>query len=530
MSIAKKTTSLAAFLILAILSLGGFVSWGLYQMGHSIRGVIDIDTPLFESLSEIEIHKLEQNLSLREGVLEGMEHGASSSGFLAAISRFESLSTAVGKELLYIEEVLLEAAIHSDDPALNQVLSLVKKTEVVHHKFGELGKALFSDFRTKPAFSVEDMDIHLSGLLSLDKQMSQMLDESHREIKEKLHKSGKDLARMEETLLAIQLVLATVFLFLCAVVFYGVYRIMQQLGGDPSELASMAKRIAEGELREDSLSLDDNNSVMASMVIMQNRLAEVISEVKRVSKMVHSGAQELSQSSLGLSDRTESQAATLEMTAASTEQIASTVQSNVENTASARKLTERTGLRAAKGGDTANDAVKAMEGISDASEKVSAIVGVIDEIAFQTNLLALNAAVEAARAGEQGRGFAVVATEVRQLAGRSASAAKEIKELIEENVNRVQEGSALVINSGNELSSVVESFEALNNLIAQIAISSEGQSSDVNQINQSLMQIDTSTQQNSALVEESSAISQNLAELAEQLDQKISFFQVSQAA
>lgn len=527
MSIAKKTTCFAMLLILAILSLGGFVSWGLFQMGHAIRGVINVDTLLFESLSEIEIHKLEQSLSLREGVLEGMEHGASSGGLLAAISRFESLNTAVDKELLHIEEVALKAASDSDDIALKKVIRLVKEAEHAHHKFGELGKALFRDIQNKPVFTVKDMDIHLAGLLLLDEKMSQVLDESHQEVKEKLHGSGKALERMEENLLAIQLVLAAAFLILCFVVFYGVHRIMLQLGGDPSELASLAKRIAEGELSENSHCAADSSSVMASMVTMQGRLAEVILEVTKASKMVYAGAQELSQSSLSLSDSTELQAATLQMTAASTEEIACTVQSNVDHTSSAQELAESTGLRAEKGGSAAADAVAAMEGISSASEKVSAIVGVIDEIAFQTNLLALNAAVEAARAGDQGRGFAVVATEVRQLAGRSASAAREIKVLIEENVSRVQQGSALVNNSGKELNSVVKSFEGLRELIAQIAHSSEGQSTDVDQINQALTKLDISTQQNSALAEESSSISQNLADLAEQLDRKIGFFRVS---
>lgn len=530
MTIAKKITRIAALLILVILTLGGLSSWKIFQMGHSIRGVVDVDTPLAENISDIEIHKLEQSLSLRTGVLEGMEHGASSSGFLAEISHFQSLNTAVDEELLHIEEVILKASVHSDDPVLVKVVSLIKKAEDIHHKLGEQGKALFNDIRRNSEFTVEDLDQHLERLLPLDDQLSQVLSESHDKIKTKLHAAGQDLEKAEETLLLMQSVLAVTFLILGVVVSYGMSRIMQQLGGDPSELASMAKRIAEGELREEPLAPVTSSSVMASMLIMQNRLAEVISEVTRVSKMVQAGAQELSRGSLGLSERSEQQAATLEMTAASSEEIASTVQKNLENTVSARELVERTSLRAAKGGDTANDAVKAMEGISSAGEEVSAIVGVIDEIAFQTNLLALNAAVEAARAGEQGRGFAVVATEVRQLAGRSALAAKEIKVLIEENVRRVEDGSALVINSGNELASVVDSVEELNNLIAQIATSSEDQSFGTNQINRALVQLDTATQQNSALVEESSATSEHLAQLAVQLDQNISFFRVSRAA
>lgn len=519
-------------LMLGILTLGTFSTWGFYQMGHSIRGVVEIDTPLAENISDIEILKLEQSVSLRAGVLEGMEHGPTSSGFTSEVSHFNTLNTRVDEELLHIEEIIAEFSSHSNDTTLIQVDTLIKKAEAIHHELGTQGKALFSEIKENSAFTVKDLDRHMERMLPLDNQLSQVLEESHRKVADKLHASGLDLENTEEAMLVTQLVLAVFFLVIGTVVSLRVYRsVMQQLGGDPNELMSIAKRISEGELHEVSaVQIDTSSGVMASMIAMQSRLSEVVSEAAHISRMVHSGANELSQGSLGLAERSEAQAATLETTAASSEEISSTVQSNVENAIAARTLAESTSSRAAKGGTTATDAVKAMEGISNASGQVSAIVGVIDEIAFQTNLLALNAAVEAARAGEQGRGFAVVATEVRQLAGRSASAAKEIKELIEENVNRVQEGSALVISSGDELGRVVESIEELNTLIAHIALASEEQSLGVRQINDALVQLDTSTQQNTTLVEESSTTSQNLAQLAEQLDQKIGFFQVHQAA
>ncbi len=532
MTFYKKIVSMAAFLMIGVCILSGLSSWGFYQMGHSIREVVEFDMPLTENISDIEILNLKQSISLRTGILEGMEHGVSSSGYISEVARFNKLDKEVTEELLHIDELLSEDAMHADVPVVKQVIALIKQAEKIHDKLSHQGKALFSDLKNSSNFSVKDLDRHLELVLPLDDQLTTVLEEALILIKDKSHAEGRALEETEAAMLILQLVLSIAFLVIgTGVSFWASRSVMQQLGADPNELMYMAKRISDGELYEaPPAKVGSSIGVMESMLQMENRLIEVVSEVVNISGRVQSGTKELSLGSLGLAERTETQAATLETTATSSEEIASTVQSNVENTASARKLAEATSLRAAKGGNTASAAVDAMEGISNASEKVSAIVGVIDEIAFQTNLLALNAAVEAARAGEQGRGFAVVATEVRQLAGRSASAAKEIKELIGENVSRVQDGSALVVSSGSELASVVESIEKLSKLMGQIAISSEEQSEGVNQINHALAELDTATQQNTALVEESSATSQQLAEMADQLDQKIGFFQIHQAA
>jgi methyl-accepting chemotaxis protein len=257
-------------------------------------------------------------------------------------------------------------------------------------------------------------------------------------------------------------------------------------------------------------------------------MAGVVSQVKVAASEVHRGAEEISQGNSNLSQRTEQQASSLEQTASSMEQMTSTVKQNADNAGQANQLAVAARDQAEKGGAVVARAVSAMGEINGASRKIADIIGVIDEIAFQTNLLALNAAVEAARAGEQGRGFAVVATEVRNLAGRSATAAKEIKVLIQDSVHKVEEGSNLVTQSGATLEQIVGAVKKVTDIVAEIAAASHEQSSGIDQVNKAVMQLDELTQQNAALVEQASAASQSMAEQARTLNDSMARYQVGQ--
>jgi methyl-accepting chemotaxis protein len=263
--------------------------------------------------------------------------------------------------------------------------------------------------------------------------------------------------------------------------------------------------------------VEDTNSTVS-------KLTQVLDEINASSAQVLHGAQEISEGNTNLSQRTEEQAANLEETASSMEQMTSTVKANAENAKRADELAAGAKEQALRGGSVVEHAITAMNAITDSSRKIADIISVIDEIAFQTNLLALNAAVEAARAGEQGRGFAVVATEVRNLAGRSATAAKEIKDLIEDSVKKVEEGSKLVDESGQALTEIQESVGHVSNIIAEISAASQEQSDGIEQVNTAVTQMDTMTQQNAALVEEAAAASMSMGDQARTLSELVGYF------
>jgi methyl-accepting chemotaxis protein len=257
-----------------------------------------------------------------------------------------------------------------------------------------------------------------------------------------------------------------------------------------------------------------------------DKLTNVVTRIQQASNAVASGALEISQGNSDLSQRTEQQASSLEETASSMEEMTGAVQQTDRNAREADQLAVNAREIAEQGGAVVQRAVAAMSEINRSSTQIADIIGVIDEIAFQTNLLALNASVEAARAGEQGRGFAVVASEVRNLAGRSATAAKEIKELIEDSVTKVDEGSKLVNETGSTLENIIESVKHVTNMVGQISTASAEQSSGINEVNRAISHMDEMTQQNAALVEEAAAASESMGQQAADLKQQMEFFRL----
>jgi methyl-accepting chemotaxis protein len=307
----------------------------------------------------------------------------------------------------------------------------------------------------------------------------------------------------------------------------------EQLRSAVNETRAVVTAAASGDLGR-RIQLAGKSGDIAELSRGVNELIDVmmhlIEQIQETAGEVQLAAEEISTGNGNLSQRTASQASSLEETASSMEEMAGTVRQTAENASQANQLAIEACAQAEKGGAVVGAAVSAMSGINQSSSKIADIIGVIDEIAFQTNLLALNAAVEAARAGEQGRGFAVVASEVRSLAGRSATAAKEIKALIQDSVSRVSEGSRLVDESGRTLEGIVGAVKKVTTIVAEIASASREQSIGIEQVNRAVMQMDEGTQQNAALVEEAAASSESILERVQALNSMIARYKVGTAA
>ncbi|MBW3498492.1 methyl-accepting chemotaxis protein [Janthinobacterium sp. NKUCC08_JDC] len=295
-----------------------------------------------------------------------------------------------------------------------------------------------------------------------------------------------------------------------------------------AEAVKVAQRVAAGDLSVtiDARGNDETGLLLRALKEMNDNLQGIVARVRHGTDAIAHGSREIASGNMDLSSRTEQQASSLEETASSMEELTSTVKQNGENARQANQMAQLASSVASKGGQVVAEVITTMDSINASSKKIADIIGVIDGIAFQTNILALNAAVEAARAGEQGRGFAVVATEVRNLAHRSASAAKEIKILIDDSVHQVNLGSSLVNQAGSTMEEIVSSVRRVTDIMAEITSASNEQETGIEQINQAITEMDAVTQQNAALVEEAAAASEALQDQAGILAEAVSVFKL----
>jgi methyl-accepting chemotaxis protein len=353
------------------------------------------------------------------------------------------------------------------------------------------------------------------------------------DLEEKLNNdAAKDARALTGSFLAWMLVLLAIAVGAGAVAALAISRgLLRQLGGQPDYAVQIAGAIAAGDLSVPiDTRADDKSSLLFAMKAMRDSLVTIVSQVRAGTLTIANASGEISAGNHDLSGRSERQAGTLEETASSMEELTGTVRQNADNARQANALAESASNVAQRGGAVVAQVVQTMASINASSKQIAEIIGVIDGIAFQTNILALNAAVEAARAGEQGRGFAVVASEVRNLAQRSAAAAKEIKGLIGDSVAKVDNGARLVDEAGSTMEEIVTSVKRVTDIMAEISLASQEQSAGIEQVNQAIGQMDETTQQNAALVEQAGAAASALQEEAENLAQLVSVFRIAGAS
>ncbi len=360
---------------------------------------------------------------------------------------------------------------------------------------------------------------------------NQLLEQLTQTGKYQTESLDKDIEAVEAGAKQAKVVILAVLLasaFLLALVSSHIAALLRRRIGQAQKVA---EQVRDGDLatRVVDPAQDEISPLLAALAEMQQSLSRLVGSVRGTAESVATASTQIAQGNLDLSGRTEQQASALQQTAATMDELGTTVRNNADNAKQANQLAQSASTVAAQGGTVVGQVVATMQGISDSSRKIGDIIGVIDGIAFQTNILALNAAVEAARAGEQGRGFAVVASEVRSLAQRSAEAAREIKTLIGRSVEQVEQGTVLVGQAGKTMGEIVGSIQRVRDIVAEISSASVEQSSGVQQVGQSVSQMDQATQQNAALVEQSAAAAESLKSQAQQLVQAVAVFQLAPA-
>lgn len=399
--------------------------------------------------------------------------------------------------------------------------SLFKSISTAREKFENLGHKVFQ-LRSSDDWNKAQHLLKTKAKQSADR----ILSEIHHLVglQEKMTHDDIEIAEhTEQTLKEFIVILGIAGVILSGIIgFFVVTMITRPV----AKVAAGMQKIASGDLsqRWEVTSRDELGRMLEDMNKMADSLSSIVSEVMDGSDSIYNASAEISNGNIALSQRTEEQASSLEETASSMEEMTTTVGQNADNAKQANNLASNAREQAERGGTVVGNAVRAMAEITTSSKKIADIIGVIDEIAFQTNLLALNAAVEAARAGEQGRGFAVVAGEVRNLAQRSADSAKEIKTLIQDSVEKVNQGSELVNESGTTLEEIVTSVKKVSDIVAEISAASQEQAAGIDQVNRAVTQMDEMTQQNAALVEEAAAASRAMEERSRQLKDQMSFF------
>jgi methyl-accepting chemotaxis protein len=514
MPLAKRMGWTMAALALLSLLLAGYSIWTLTFLEREAKTIGAEVAPQARRVAELRAKMFQMSLEVRHGMLMRTPQ-----------AREESLAT-LGKHAAAFKE--LAKQYESD-----------VKTEAGRKLFAELrqGEERFWTVASEVSQQIRATDSEaafatLTGKLipardAMLASLAQLQDGEQKRMDAELAAATAAAGRAQVILSAASALLVAACIGLGLLLVRGVRR---QLGGDPSEAQAAVERVADGDLSVPiALTTGDRSSLMASMQRMQGSLANLTNDVRLKADAVATASAQIASGNMDLSQRTERQASALQQTAAAMEELGATVRQNADNARQANQLAMGASSVASEGGELVGQVVQTMRGIEDSSKRIAEIIGTIDSIAFQTNILALNAAVEAARAGEQGRGFAVVAGEVRSLAQRSAEAAREIKDLISTSVQRVEQGSAQVDRAGAKMGEIVQSIQRVTDIVGEISSASQEQASGIGQVRDAVTDMDRTTQQNAALVEESAAAAESLKSQAQGLVQAMAAFRTNAA-
>ena len=501
-------SGLASLIIAIVIGATGFL------------GVSRVDTTMDEIVVNSE--------GMKNHLTADMMHDSLRSDVYAALVAAQSGNLALRSSI--IEDLNEHIRIFEDGLSSNESLDLNDSIQHELEKAHQPLKVYISHSRRLVDLAFVDMEKALADLPSFKADFDELAVEMEALTGFFEKSTGDAQAHGDSAVVMSKQVIIGISLAAAIFLIISSLMLSARITGPLNAAVKVAERIAKGDLTNEIkvTSKDETGRLLASLKSMNKSLYEIVQNVINSANAVASGSQQISSGNINLSQRTEEQASNLEETASSMEEMTSTVRQNADNANQASQLAQTARNQAEAGGQIVSQAVTAMGEINQSSGKIADIISVVEEIAFQTNLLALNAAVEAARAGEQGRGFAVVASEVRVLAGRSADAAKEIKNLIEDSVEKVKKGSDLVDKSGETLDEIVTGVKKVTDIVFEIAAASQEQSSGIDQVNKAITQMDDMTQQNASLVEEAAAASEAMGAQAEELSTLISFFKLNE--
>jgi methyl-accepting chemotaxis protein len=516
-SIRTRLAALLAFMNALLFVASGYAWYAIARLNDQLAGTILLQTQI-EATSDL---ARRSQLDFKKQVQEWKDllvRGQDRELFDKHMKGFTERSAAVNQDLVSLntQAVAIGMASHFADKA-------IAEHDELDRKYLEAIKS----YRAGDATSAIEADKAVRGM---DRAPTDHIDELVRAVSNRGEELGAQTARdaaAEKRFLVLGLALlafvaAAVSTIVGTLTILAITRRLQRA-------TEFARTVAAGNLgaRIDAGRQDELGQLLLSMRDMNDSLAGIVDRVRQAAEMVTTASSQIAAGNVDLSSRTEEQASSLEETAASIEEMTATVNQNAQNAAQASGVAVSAAEIALRGGAAVDQVVTMMENIQASSRKIADIIGVIDSIAFQTNILALNAAVEAARAGEQGRGFAVVAGEVRNLAQRSAEAAKEIKSLITDSVGRVDTGAKLADGAGKTMTELVSSVNQVSRIIGEIAAATKEQSAGIAQVNVAVADLDKATQQNASLVEESTAASESLKGLAREMVDAVAVFQLA---